>query len=133
MAGAIWAYFVEAVYPATAFDPMFDIAIALMAFLGGLGTITGPLLGALILEPTQQYFALAYGQNGYYLIVYGALFLVVILLLPQGIVPSLQVRWSRFQAVRAQERDRTMSMVSHRPTAGEDGSPEVETKEGANL
>lgn len=133
MAGAIWAYFVEAVYPATAFDPMFDIAIALMAFLGGLGTITGPLLGALILEPTQQYFALAYGQNGYYLIVYGALFLVVILLLPQGIVPSLQARWHSFQTVRAQERDRMMSMARHRPITGEDGNQEVETKEGANL
>src|SRR5947199_8549262 len=64
MIGAIWAYFVESIYPATTFDPNFDVAIALMGFLGGLGTLAGPILGALILEPAQQYFIIQYGQNG---------------------------------------------------------------------
>src|SRR5579859_5556686 len=86
MVGAIWAYYVEAVYPDTAFDALFDVALALMTFLGGLGTIAGPVLGALLLEPTQQYFTLQYGQSGFYLVIYGALFLVIILLLPQGVV-----------------------------------------------
>ena len=83
MVGAIWAYFIESVAPATTFDPNFDVAIALMSFMGGLGTLMGPLLGALILEPAQQYFTLQYGQNGYYLILYGALFLIVIILMPR--------------------------------------------------
>jgi branched-chain amino acid transport system permease protein len=98
MVGAVWAYFVEAVAPATTFDPNFDIAIALMAFLGGLGTIAGPILGALILETVQQYFTLQYGPSGYYLVIYGALFLVVILLLPQGIIPTVLAGWTRYQA-----------------------------------
>ncbi|TMB81795.1 MAG: branched-chain amino acid ABC transporter permease, partial [Chloroflexi bacterium] len=100
MAGAIWAYFVESIYPPSAFDATFDVAIALMAFLGGLGTIVGPILGALLLEPTQQYFTLQFGQSGFYLVIYGALFLVVLLLLPQGVVPTLRARWTRFQATR---------------------------------
>jgi len=104
MVGAIWAYFVESIYPFSAFDATFDVAIALMAFLGGLGTIAGPILGALLLEPTQQYFTLQYGQSGYYLVIYGALFLVVILLLPQGVVPTLRARWARFQAARSQQQ-----------------------------
>ncbi|OLB57593.1 MAG: hypothetical protein AUI01_04225 [Ktedonobacter sp. 13_2_20CM_2_56_8] len=79
MVGATWAYFVESIYPPTAFDATFDVAVALMAFLGGLGTIAGPLLGALLLEPTQQYFTLQFSQNGYYLVIYGALFLVILL------------------------------------------------------
>ena len=58
MVGAIWAYFIESIYPPSAFDASFDVAIALMAFLGGTGTIAGPILGALLLEPTQQYFTL---------------------------------------------------------------------------
>lgn len=97
MTGALWAYFVEAIYPATAFDPLFDVAIALMAFLGGLGSLTGPLLGALILEPAQQYFPLQFSQNSYYLIIYGALFLIVILLMPRGIIPTFQVHWRIYQ------------------------------------
>src|SRR5947209_229548 len=68
MVGAIWAYFIGAIYPASTFDANFDIAIALMGFLGGLGTLSGPILGALILEPAQQYFTLQYGQSGYYLV-----------------------------------------------------------------
>ena len=44
--GGVYAYFLEAIAPASVFDPNFDIAIALMAFMGGLGTLAGPILGA---------------------------------------------------------------------------------------
>ena len=89
MVGAVYAYFLGQIFPQFAFDPLFDITIALMAFFGGLGTLTGPLLGALVLEALQQEFTLHFSVGGLYLIVYGALFLVVILLLPQGVVPTL--------------------------------------------
>ena len=92
MTGAVWAYFLESIYPPFAFDANFDVAIALMAFLGGLGTISGPLLGALIIIPAQQYLAVVYGISGLYLVFYGALFLLVILLLPEGIVPAVSRR-----------------------------------------
>lgn len=89
MVGAVYAYFVGQIYPSTAFDPLFDLAVALMAFLGGFGTLSGPVLGALILEPLQQYFTLQFSSSDLYLVVYGALFLAVILVMPRGIVPTL--------------------------------------------
>lgn len=95
MAGALWAYFLGQIYPQFAFDPLFDLAIALMAFLGGLGTISGPILGALLLEPLQQYLTLQFSVGGLYLIIYGVIFLAVILVLPQGIIPSVATRWHR--------------------------------------
>jgi branched-chain amino acid transport system permease protein len=101
LVGALYAYFNESIYPPFAFDALFDVAIALMAFLGGLGTLAGPILGALILEPTQQYFTLQFSQNGFYLIIYGALFLVIILLLPEGIVPTLRKRWAHRMAAHS--------------------------------
>ena len=104
MVGAIWAYFVESIYPASGFDATFDIAVVLMAYLGGLGTISGPILGALILEPAQQYFTLQYGANGYYLVAYGSLFLIIMLLLPRGIIPTLNERWVKFQHTRHHQR-----------------------------
>ena len=91
--GGVYAYFVESIYPPFAFDPNIDIAMALMAFTGGIGTLFGPVLGALIIEPAQQYFALQYGASGLYLILYGALFLAVILLLPEGIIPTARKHW----------------------------------------
>jgi branched-chain amino acid transport system permease protein len=130
MVGAIWAYFVESIYPPSAFDATFDVAIALMAFLGGLGTIVGPILGALLLEPTQQYFTLQFGQSGFYLVIYGALFLVVLLLLPQGVVPTLRARWTRFKATRSQQEEVAVSDTAL-PRQGE--PRDTERKEGINL
>ncbi len=103
MVGALHAYFIESIFPAFAFDPLFDVAVALMAFLGGLGTLAGPVLGAFILEPAQQYFTIQFSQNGYYLIIYGALFLVIILLLPEGILPTLRRLWLK-RLAQAQNR-----------------------------
>ncbi|HEX8729529.1 MAG TPA: branched-chain amino acid ABC transporter permease [Ktedonobacterales bacterium] len=102
MCGAVWAYYVESVFPPFAFDALFDVLIALMAFLGGLGTISGPLLGALLLEPAQQYLTIAVGQSGLNLVVEGLVFLAVILLLPEGIVPAVSNRlFGRAAARRA--------------------------------
>jgi branched-chain amino acid transport system permease protein len=63
MCGALYAMFIGQIYPQFVFDPLFDISIALMAFLGGLGTLVGPLLGALVLESLQQYLTVSF-SNG---------------------------------------------------------------------
>jgi branched-chain amino acid transport system permease protein len=89
MVGGLYFYFLGQIFPQFAYDALFDVSIALMAFLGGMGTLAGPLLGALVLESLQQYFTLTFSSTGLYLIIYGALFLVVILLLPRGVVPGL--------------------------------------------
>jgi branched-chain amino acid transport system permease protein len=89
MVGGLYFYFLGQIFPQFAYDALFDVSIALMAFLGGMGTLVGPLLGALVLESLQQYFTLTFSSTGLYLIIYGALFLVVILLLPRGVVPGL--------------------------------------------
>jgi branched-chain amino acid transport system permease protein len=89
MVGGLYAYFVGQVFPQFMFDPLFDVTIALMAFFGGLGTIAGPLFGALLLEPIQQYFTIMFSAGSEYLVIYGALFLVVMLLLPRGVVPTV--------------------------------------------
>jgi branched-chain amino acid transport system permease protein len=59
-----------------------------MAFLGGLGTISGPIIGALIIEPGQLYLTIRY-TNGYLSeILLGALFLLIVIFVPRGIVPT---------------------------------------------
>jgi ABC-type branched-subunit amino acid transport system permease subunit len=100
MAGALFAYYVGIIYPQFGFDPTVDVGITLMAFLGGLGTLAGPLVGALLAEPLQYYLALQFGGNSVNLVLFGALLLVILLVLPQGIVPSLQRKWSTWMASR---------------------------------
>jgi branched-chain amino acid transport system permease protein len=89
MVGGLYFYFVGQIFPQFAYDPLFDVSLALMAFLGGIGTLLGPLLGSLVLEALQQYFTQSISGSGTYLIAYGILFLVVILLLPRGVIPTL--------------------------------------------
>ncbi len=108
MAGAIFSYYIGSVYPEQGFNPAVDITIAVMGFLGGVGTVAGPLVGALFVTPFQQWLDLQFGGQGLNLVIYGALFLGILLLLPRGIVPSLQDWWHTWRAARqARLADRT--------------------------
>jgi branched-chain amino acid transport system permease protein len=89
LAGALWFFFIDQVQPQTGFDPLFDLTIALMAFLGGLGTVSGPVLGALIIAPAQQYLTITFSNSYLSQILLGALFLAVVIFVPRGLVPTV--------------------------------------------
>ncbi len=88
--GAVWFFYVNQVQPNTGFDPLFDLTIVLMAFLGGYGSIAGAVLGALIVEPgtlwlnAQPQFAGGAVSE----ILLGGVFLLVVLFVPRGIIPT---------------------------------------------
>lgn len=100
MGGALYAVFLGQIYPQFVFDPLFDISIALMAIFGGLGTLTGPLLGALVLESMQQYLTIRFSNGSLYLVIFGSLFLLIVLFMPQGVVVYLKDWRSRVVARR---------------------------------
>ena len=105
MIGGLWWFFIGQALPETAFNPLFDVTVALMAFLGGFGTLVGPVLGALILEPLQQWIQITY-TNGYTSeIVLGVLFLAVILFLPRGIVPTGAEYVTKWRVAQARRRE----------------------------
>jgi branched-chain amino acid transport system permease protein len=88
--GAVWFYYINQVEPQTGFDPLFDLTLVLMAFLGGYGSISGAVLGALIIEPltlwlnTQPEFS----SGSLSEILLGGIFLIVVLFMPRGIIPT---------------------------------------------
>jgi branched-chain amino acid transport system permease protein len=108
MLGGVWAYYVGFIYPQFAVDPLVTIAMVLMAFLGGRATLWGPVIGAFILVPAQQYFAYEFGASHVYLVAYAAIFLIIMLLLPRGILPTisdrLRMRRRRRQGAQAKSR-----------------------------
>ncbi|HEY6310275.1 MAG TPA: branched-chain amino acid ABC transporter permease [Streptosporangiaceae bacterium] len=88
LVGGVWFFYITQVEPQTGFDPLFDLSVVLMAFLGGLGTVAGPVLGAIIIEPGQLYLNVRIG-NGYVSeIALGGLFLLAVLFMPRGIIPT---------------------------------------------
>ncbi len=100
MAGGMFAYFIGTIFPQFTFDPIVDVNITTMAFLGGLGTIAGPLIGAVLVEPLQQYLTIEFGGSSLNLILFGAFLLVILIFLPRGIVPSLQSWWTSWKVSR---------------------------------
>jgi branched-chain amino acid transport system permease protein len=108
------------VYPQFAVDPLITVAIVLMTFLGGRATLWGPVLGAFILESAQQYLAYQLGGSQIYLIAYAMVFLVVMLLLPRGIIPTLQ-EWLR----RARRRSTAGTPTSPLQPVRHDGDKDL--------
>ena len=112
--GGVWILFIGQALPESAYDPNYDLTVALMGFLGGFGTLWGPVLGGLILEPLQQQITQHF-TNGYSgEIIFGSLFLLVILFLPRGLLPTGKEWLTKLQA--RQER-RAQAAPSGGPAA----------------
>ncbi|MHB1987796.1 MAG: branched-chain amino acid ABC transporter permease [Acidimicrobiales bacterium] len=123
MGGALFAYFVGQIFPQFAYDPVFDVTVALMTFFGGIGTISGPLLGALILEPLEQYLTIQYSIGSVYLIIYGVLFLLVIMFMPRGLVPTIGDWVRSLRVMRMQRREPAPVAPATSPPGSEGLSP----------
>jgi branched-chain amino acid transport system permease protein len=90
MIGAVWFFYITQIQPNTAFDPLFDLLVVLMAFFGGYGSIAGAVLGALIIEPGTLWLNAQPQFSGGAVseIVLGSVFLIVVLFVPRGIIPT---------------------------------------------
>lgn len=87
MAGAAGAVFAPAngfIDPSITFAPDSNVFPIVMTILGGIGTVAGPFIGALLLagvnELLQRYFVNAHT------LFFGAMIVLVVLLLPRGLV-----------------------------------------------
>lgn len=98
--GSLYAYSVMQVGP-TSFAQSMSTTILIMAIVGGMGTITGPFVGALILVILNE---LLRDIGEYRLLLYSALVVLMIFFAPKGIVSyaqplaekiSLIPRWGR--------------------------------------
>ncbi|HZC39123.1 MAG TPA: branched-chain amino acid ABC transporter permease [Streptosporangiaceae bacterium] len=120
LVGAVWLFFIGQVLPQYGFDPIFDLSVALMAFFGGFGTLWGPILGALLLEPVEQYLTLQVSNSYASELVWGTLFLLVILFLSRGVIPIAGEKATARRARR--ERRRAGQPAAAPPTAGSAGT-----------
>jgi branched-chain amino acid transport system permease protein len=66
--------------------------IAIVAMLGGAGTLVGPVVGAVVLETASEVFKNTF-QEAHQLI-FGLLLVLVVLFLPEGIVGTVSRWWS---------------------------------------
>jgi branched-chain amino acid transport system permease protein len=103
-AGAFYVQVFQYIDPGIAFGPHTSVEALVAAIVGGMGTLWGPVLGALTLhllaEGTRNLFGNLPGLN---MVIYGCVLVLIVMFAPRGVVGTgLSVRslWARHGARR---------------------------------
>ncbi|MFC6954738.1 branched-chain amino acid ABC transporter permease [Halorubellus litoreus] len=88
LTGGAFALSLGFVFPGTVFSVDITITLILIAILGGIGTVWGPVLGALVLIPMQELLWLEFPNLN--LILLGLFLVLVIVQMPEGIISKLK-------------------------------------------
>jgi branched-chain amino acid transport system permease protein len=91
IAGGLFAYYLTYIHADVVFNINISILIVLMAMFGGGGTWLGPIIGAVILTIVNEGLS-TFAQAEIARILYGALFIVVTIFMPNGILNFFQAR-----------------------------------------
>lgn len=108
--GALVAWQVGSVEPFSAFSLDWTINFIVMAVIGGLGTVWGPAIGAVII-----YYGLTVLLQGFpyvNLVVSGLLMIVLITLLPGGLIGGVKQLYERYAAKRGAKQQAPPAAVA---------------------
>jgi branched-chain amino acid transport system permease protein len=86
LAGSLYAINFQYIAPSSVFDFRLSLSIVLMPIIGGVGTVAGPLFGALIFSTLQIKLLSIPALRDSFLFIYGGLLIVVMLFEPGGFV-----------------------------------------------
>ncbi len=91
--GGVEAYWLTYIIPDDVFNVMRTIQMVIMALLGGMGTVWGPFIGGSFLTLVAEYLGAKFVYD--YLILVGAVIILVILLMPNGVMGEIRRRKGR--------------------------------------
>ncbi len=118
LAGSLQAHLVGVVSPAvTAFPVMVTILAA--AVVGGRGSVLGAVLGAVLLVHLPEWVR---PLEEHYLLAHGALLLIAILLIPEGIAGLLRRQMEPISSERSVPDDKVLERLSNKPGAALDAT-----------
>jgi branched-chain amino acid transport system permease protein len=86
LAGGLFAYYHISYYPQHVFSPLWTFDALLITYIGGVGTVHGPVLGAVFYVVLKEYLAVRWVD--FHLFIFGILFIAIVLLLPGGLVEA---------------------------------------------
>jgi branched-chain amino acid transport system permease protein len=92
--GALYGLHLSFFEPHGVFALDLSIQLVLMSIVGGMGTVFGPALGALVLLSFQEAFRSVFQQSS--LLIYGILIVVIVRYAPDGLSGRLQLAIRRF-------------------------------------
>jgi branched-chain amino acid transport system permease protein len=102
--GGLFTSYVGFIDPASVFSlSEISVRLPLLALLGGIGTVSGPVIGALIVQPGADYLRGEFGTvaPGLHLVVLGALLIVFALFFKRGVHGAVTSGFARVRALRS--------------------------------
>ena len=88
-AGAFYVQVFQYIDPAIAFGAPVSVEALVGAIVGGMGTLWGPVLGALVLHALADGTRNLFGQlPGLNLVIYGTVLVLIVMFLPRGLAGS---------------------------------------------
>jgi len=93
LAGSFAAFYVGFIEPQGVFGIEVSIQMVLTCIIGGIGTVAGPVIGAVVVVLLSE--ALRASLSSAHLLVYGVLVIIVILTMPDGFVGFIAQRLRR--------------------------------------
>lgn len=104
LAGGFYTHYFLYIDPDSVATPIIGLELILATLIGGIGTVLGPVVGAIILIGIREYIRVTFGfLAGIDLLVFGILLIVVVLLARRGIVGYLTQRWKKVKSLRPSE------------------------------
>ncbi len=97
LAGAVFFFKNGLIEPGIAFDLMRSIEALVMVMLGGFGTVTGPIVGALVYDRLRSFLITNSTFSNFHLFIAGALLLVIVLFVTAGVVGWMRQRSPRLR------------------------------------
>jgi branched-chain amino acid transport system permease protein len=91
LGGVLFAQYTLFVDPPSTLDISISVDMALVGVIGGIGTVWGPTVGAIVFVALSKFLALQLGGSGkgYDLIIYGAIIVIIATIRPRGVVGSI--------------------------------------------
>lgn len=84
LAGGLFSYYYISYYYYVPFELLWCFEPLLITFVGGAGTIVGPIVGSILFVALKEVFALTLGEVS--VLIFGSVFILVVLFLPGGLV-----------------------------------------------
>ena len=87
LGGSLYGQFMLYIDPSMLMTLQISMMIVLVAVMGGVGTINGPIIGSIVLTFISEFTRVNLGKyGGIDMIVYGILVILIVLFLPGGIL-----------------------------------------------
>lgn len=93
VAGGLYAWRLSYIDPASAFPMAYEVRTILMAIFGGAGTVWGPLVGGFLFSAVGEVLWAKFAEV--HLLLFGSTIIVVLLFMPEGLIPLLRRRRAR--------------------------------------